>query len=179
MTTLVSILLTDLVPLREVASWRSYVNVAATTGRSIGGPLGGWLADTVGWRWSFLGQAPLAGIALILISITLPSRVRSDQDNKRKGSKLARVDFLGGFFMTLCILGFLFPLEIGGDRIPWNHPLIFGLFGGACAFGLLFLATEASFAKEPIIPIVVLWNREVVASSFVMICSAGAQVGVS
>ena len=51
MTTLVSILITDLVPLREVAAWRSYVNVVATTGRSIGGPLGGSLADTVGWRW--------------------------------------------------------------------------------------------------------------------------------
>lgn len=54
MTTLVSILITDLVPLREVASWRSYVNIVATTGRSIGGPLGGWLADTVGWRWYVL-----------------------------------------------------------------------------------------------------------------------------
>jgi hypothetical protein len=41
----------DLVPLIEVATWRSYVNVLATLGRSIGGPLGGFLADTVGWRW--------------------------------------------------------------------------------------------------------------------------------
>lgn len=41
----------DLVPLIEVATWRSYVNLLATLGRSIGGPLGGFLADTVGWRW--------------------------------------------------------------------------------------------------------------------------------
>ena len=41
----------DLVPLREVASWRACVNVVATIGRSLGGPLGGWLADTIGWRW--------------------------------------------------------------------------------------------------------------------------------
>ena len=41
----------DLVPLREVASWQSYLNVVATIGRSLGGPLGGWLADTIGWRW--------------------------------------------------------------------------------------------------------------------------------
>ena len=51
MTALVSILITDLVPLREVASWRAYVNVVATTGRSMGGPVGGLLTDTVGWRW--------------------------------------------------------------------------------------------------------------------------------
>lgn len=51
MSVLVSIVITDLVPLRDVATWRSYVNVFATTGRSIGGPLGGWLTDRVGWRW--------------------------------------------------------------------------------------------------------------------------------
>ncbi len=41
----------DLVPLREVASLRSYINIAATTGRSLGGPIGGALADAIGWRW--------------------------------------------------------------------------------------------------------------------------------
>jgi MFS family permease len=43
--------LLDLVPLKDVASYRSYVNVIQTTGRSIGGPLGGYIAQTLGWRW--------------------------------------------------------------------------------------------------------------------------------
>jgi MFS family permease len=51
MGVLVSIIVTDLVPIREIAGWRAYTNVVATTGRSIGGPVGGWLADVVGWRW--------------------------------------------------------------------------------------------------------------------------------
>jgi MFS family permease len=51
MVSLVSILITDLVPLREVASYRSYVNIVATAGRSCGGPLGGALAQLFGWRW--------------------------------------------------------------------------------------------------------------------------------
>ena len=42
---------TDKVPLRDVATWRSYVNIASTVGRSSGGPIGGFLADKVGWRW--------------------------------------------------------------------------------------------------------------------------------
>lgn len=41
----------DIVPKREVASWRAYINISMTLGRSIGGPLGGWLSDTIGWRW--------------------------------------------------------------------------------------------------------------------------------
>lgn len=42
---------TDTVPLREVATWRSVVNLASTIGRSSGGPIGGYLSDTIGWRW--------------------------------------------------------------------------------------------------------------------------------
>ncbi len=57
MTVIVAILITDIVPLIEVASWRSYVNIVATTGRMVGGPLGSWLADLIGWRWSFLGKS--------------------------------------------------------------------------------------------------------------------------
>ena len=41
----------DLVPKRELAAWRSYVNLVLTLGRSLGGPVGGWLTDSVGWRW--------------------------------------------------------------------------------------------------------------------------------
>lgn len=51
MICLVSILITDLVPLREVATYRSYVNIVQTVGRSCGGAIGGLLAQTVGWRW--------------------------------------------------------------------------------------------------------------------------------
>ena len=149
MTTLVSILITDLVPLREVASWRSYVNVVATTGRSIGGPLGGSLADTVGWRWSFLGQVPLASIAIFLVYITLPTTTQ-ELPAGPKQSKLARIDFLGAALMTLSILCLLFPLEIGGVRIPWSSPLIFILLGFAVLFGGCLLVTEVWYAKEPI-----------------------------
>ena len=49
--TISSIMITDIVPKREVATWRADVNIAMTLGRSLGGPLGGWLSDTVGWRW--------------------------------------------------------------------------------------------------------------------------------
>lgn len=47
---LVSLVITDLLPMREVATWRSYVNVVGVIGRCVGGPLGGALADLIGWR---------------------------------------------------------------------------------------------------------------------------------
>lgn len=51
MVCMVSILLTDLVPLHKVAIYRSYVNIVQTAGRSCGGVIGGYIAQTIGWRW--------------------------------------------------------------------------------------------------------------------------------
>lgn len=51
MTTVVSILLSDIVPLRSRGTWQGYVNIVYALGSSIGAPLGGILADSIGWRW--------------------------------------------------------------------------------------------------------------------------------
>jgi MFS family permease len=180
MTALVSILITDLVPLRDVATWRSYVNIAATTGRSIGGPLGGFLADTVGWRWSMMGQSPAAAIAIVLIATVLPSHTRSTSDaiGTTKQNKLARIDFLGALFTTLTILLFLLPLQIGGDRLPWSHPAILGLLGGACVSAALFVVVEGKLAREPVIPLILFRNKDVMLSALIMMIQGMAQMAV-
>jgi MFS family permease len=51
MSSVVSFLVADIVPLRDVATYRSYINIVQTVGRSCGGPIGGYLAETMGWRW--------------------------------------------------------------------------------------------------------------------------------
>ena len=80
--------------------------------------------------------------------------------------------------MTLTILAFLLPLEIAGTKIPWSHPLIIGLLVSGVALGGLFLASQAYVAREPILPIGMLKNRDVLASIIVMFCQASAQIGV-
>ncbi|KAF2805302.1 major facilitator superfamily transporter [Mytilinidion resinicola] len=183
MTVLVSILITDLVPLRQVASWRSYVNVVATTGRSIGGPLGGWLADTIGWRWSFFGQAPLIVLAMILCWVVLPSHnpkrdPKEPLNSAKGGSRFARIDFLGAALMAAMILSFLLPIEIGGVKVPWKHPLIPGLFGLGIVLAVLFVMTEAWWAKEPVLPLQLLRQRDAVASYLIMAFQTAAQLGM-
>lgn len=67
MMTVASIVVTEVVPQRDLAMWRSYVNLVMTLGRSLGGPFGGmcrapitcwsltifpgFLVDYLGWRW--------------------------------------------------------------------------------------------------------------------------------
>jgi MFS family permease len=51
MSTVVSILLSDIIPLRERGKWQGYLNIIYATGAASGAPIGGLLADSIGWRW--------------------------------------------------------------------------------------------------------------------------------
>jgi MFS family permease len=56
MTTVVSIIFSDVIPLRQRGTWQGYLNIVFALGASGGAPLGGILSDTIGWRW----QVPLS-----------------------------------------------------------------------------------------------------------------------
>jgi MFS family permease len=51
MTTVVSILMSDIVPLRERGTWQGYINIIFAMGASMGAPLGGLFADNISWLW--------------------------------------------------------------------------------------------------------------------------------
>jgi MFS family permease len=65
MTTVVSILLSDIVPLRERETWQGYANLIYAAGSTGGAPLGGILSDTIGWRWY------VTGICWLLLAYSL------------------------------------------------------------------------------------------------------------
>lgn len=58
MNAVVSILLSDIVPLRERGIWQGYMNIIFGAGTATGAPLGGLLAESVGWRWYVVVLAP-------------------------------------------------------------------------------------------------------------------------
>ncbi|KAH7327133.1 major facilitator superfamily domain-containing protein [Rhexocercosporidium sp. MPI-PUGE-AT-0058] len=188
MTVIVSILITDLVPLIQVASWRSYVNVVATIGRSIGGPLGGYLADTVGWRWSFIGQGPIIGLAIILVALRLPSHTsppisppqhqNSKPPSKSQPSKLHRVDFIGALLLALAIVSLLGALSLGGQDLPWSHPVVIGLGAGSIVLGGAFVAWEVYGAIEPVFPPSLIVKRDVATAYGIITLQAAAQLAM-
>lgn len=50
MSTLVSILLSDVIPLRERGTWQGYGNIVFAAGLGFGAAFGGFFVDHVGWR---------------------------------------------------------------------------------------------------------------------------------
>lgn len=177
MRSLVSSLIVQLVPLRDVAVWRSWMYVMATFGRSFGAPLGGILADSIGWRGSFLCQAPLALMVLALVWWKLPSEFEHDvaRENstvKTTGhptlSKLRRIDFPGAFLIAISMVALLLALNFASKRLQLFDPLVVSLILLWISSSLLFLLVEARYASEPIIPLRLLLERDVLTAYLVI-----------
>lgn len=155
------------------------MNVIATLGRSIGGPLGGLLADTIGWRWSFVGQGPIILLAIILVVFRLPDQSSTDQtQSKGQSSKLRRIDFVGATLLAISIVGFLGALSLGGQDLPWSHPIIKVLFAASLVLGTVFVVYEVKYAAEPIFPPQLVVRRDVATPYAIMALQTSAQVAV-
>lgn len=82
--------------------------------------------------------------------------------------KLKRIDFAGAFFLSFTILGALGVLDMGGQKLPWSHPVIIGLGCAAVTCSIGFIFTEKYCAAEPIFPLRLMTNN-VVCTSYLML----------
>ena len=158
MTTVVSILLSDIVPLQERGVWQGIINIIFAAGAGIGAPLGGFLADTIGWRWSFIGQTPFCLVAFfaVVFFLHLPGQEVDWKTNLR------RIDFLGAFILILAVLGMLIGLD-RGSNVAWSIPLAYGpLIASIILFGL-FVLVETKIASEPFAPGHIIFERSLFA----------------
>ncbi|KAJ4291444.1 hypothetical protein N0V88_006038 [Collariella sp. IMI 366227] len=147
---LVSVLITDLLPVREVAQWRAFVNLVATLGRSIGGPLD--------------------------ISPNSNAVVTSESSSLNQKSKFSRIDFKGSILFALTVLALLLPIELGGVQIPWTHPIILSLFSLSVVLLFVFIAVEKR-QEEPILPLEIFHSRDAVFSFMILGLQTAAQSG--
>ncbi|GBE88178.1 Vacuolar membrane amino acid uptake transporter fnx2 [Sparassis crispa] len=154
MSTVATIIMSDVVPLRKRGTWQGIANIAFASGSATGAPLGGVLADTIGWRWAFLLQVPLTVLAIL--SVALGLRLPR-ADNAAFRAKLRRVDFGGAFTLVLAVFALLLALDRGANA-AWRAPLTLCAFAVSALAFALFALVETRVAAEPLAP------RHIVAS---------------
>ena len=129
---------------------------------------------------SFGGQAPLALICLTAVTLGLTPR---DPAKKTRGSDrfiefLRTMDWLGGLFSAICITTGLGAASLGGERLPWSHPLI-RIAGAVCLLSaILFVLTERHFARIPLIPPKLVTHNGIGAICVIQILLCAARFGV-
>ncbi|KAF7714829.1 MFS-type transporter [Penicillium ucsense] len=155
MTTVVSILMSDLVPLRDRGLWQGIINLIYATGSGVGAPLGGILSDYLGWRWAFLAQFPMCILAGIMVSLLLNLPA---QESSHWKDKLRRVDFFGAIILVGAVLGFLLGLD-RGSNVSWSLPLTIISLSVSAVLFIAFVLVEVCYAAEPFAPGHIIFSR--------------------
>ena len=139
----------DLVSPRERGQYMGYM-MAAMMIAMIAGPLvGGYITDSLSWRWIFYINMPIGGAALLYIIATL----------HLKRNKIAhKIDYLGAAVLAVAATAIVLVTTWGGTQYAWGSGIILFLI-------LLAVASVAGFiwiefrASEPILPMHVFKNR--------------------
>ncbi|KAG8869819.1 hypothetical protein FRC20_000814 [Serendipita sp. 405] len=153
-----SITVTDLIPLRNRGLFQGLANIMFGAGAGVGGPLGGFIADTFGWRTAFLFQIPFLLIASILIAIhvdiVLP---RAPLTLKQK---LTRIDWLGSVTLVGFVSGLLVALNLKEtDELMWSDRRVYGLLVASALSLCTFVFVESKVSPEPVMPMKLLLSR--------------------
>ena len=137
---------------------------------SLMGPvLGGWITDTIGWRWVFYVNLPPGLLALAVLPLVLPHGARRAN---------ARIDFWGALTSAIAIVALLLALEFASTGAGWTSPPVLGgLLVAVVAFAI-FVPVELR-AAEPIIPLTLFRNRTLTASVLVAFMTGVVLLGVS
>ncbi|KZT62381.1 MFS general substrate transporter, partial [Calocera cornea HHB12733] len=153
-----SIVVTDLIPLKQRGLYQGCANILFGAGAGLGGPLGGFLNDRLGWRWAFLIQVPLLVLSYLIVlfkvNIHLPSAPQTTLE------KVKRIDYLGSLTLVLAVGCALLGISLNtSEEMPWRHPLVWGLLLAGALSALAFVAVEKWVAVQPVMPMRLLTRR--------------------
>ena len=134
----------DLFVPAERGKWQGLFGAVFGLSSVIGPSLGGWLTDSLSWRWNFFINIPIGILALLVIGFLMPRIVPAKKDKS--------IDYAGALFLTSGLVSLLLGFVWGGTQYAWNSLQIISLLTTAFLSFIMFIATEKR-VKEPILPL--------------------------
>ncbi|WP_169581757.1 MULTISPECIES: MDR family MFS transporter [Microbacterium] len=133
---------------------------------TVGGPLlGGFITDTIDWRWNFFIALPFAVAALVMMQRTLhlPARPKAK----------VRIDYLGIVLLSTAVSLLLLWVTNAGKEYAWWSLETILMVGGALLAAGLFVLVELR-SKEPLVPLTLFRDR-----TFTLAVIASISIGVA
>ncbi|EMD40562.1 hypothetical protein CERSUDRAFT_111161 [Gelatoporia subvermispora B] len=164
--TVSSVAVTDLIPLRQRGLYQGMTNILFGLGAGLGGPLGGWMNDALGWRSAFLLQMPLLVFSFVLVTLKVSIRLPDEIENQSVRAKLRRIDFLGSFTLVGTVGCLLLGLSLKStEELPWSNPIIWGLLLASVVWCAFFIYVETYVSPYPVMPMRLIKQRTPLAVS--------------
>jgi EmrB/QacA subfamily drug resistance transporter len=144
-------------------------STAYHVGYMTGPTLGGFIIDTIGWRWIFFVTIPIGLAAAYMAWLVLKERAKSEDH--------IHVDFAGAAYLLLTNVCFVYAL----NQLPHlglSHPVVFSFFLVALASLALFIRTEQR-AANPILNLSLFRNRLFTVSNLSLFFITSTQSAIS
>ncbi|MCB1304437.1 MAG: DHA2 family efflux MFS transporter permease subunit [Leptospiraceae bacterium] len=151
-----SILFENFAP-EEQGMAQAIFGVGVIAGPAIGPTLGGYLTDTLGWRWIFFINLPVGLFAAFMAQTFLPE---DDPDTKKPGS----IDWPGILLLGLGLICLQILLEEGQSE-EWFESRFIVLMAVLAGAGLILFVFHELRADHPVVDLRVLRYSSVSAGS--------------
>ena len=177
-----AILTNDLVPIYIRGLYQALLSLFYGTGGALGAALGGFLCDTLGWRWTFGVQIPPMLCVLVLAVLATPEDL-GPQLAKKSSSKstwdiVRGFDLAGSFLLTSTVALLILGSNMGGNVLPWSHPFIIVALVLSAVTGVALIFVERQAAR-PVLPLKLLVSSprgNIVFHNFLTMLGANAVV---
>lgn len=129
-------------PARRIPVLMSIWSGVVTAAPIIGPTLGGYLTDTISWRWAFYINVPLDIIALAVVNALLPAD---------EGGTQRPLDMIG--FLGICMFSVGTQLMMDrGEHKDWFDSTEIMIEATVAALGVYIFAVQMFTAKHPFFP---------------------------
>ena len=164
-----TIINSDIIPLKNRGMYQAVQNGFYGFGAVSGASLGGILADTIGWRWCFGCQVPiaLAAVSIGYCAIVDPAPMkREPEEDVAVGKSLwTQIDFSGAILLVFGLSTQLAALSLGGNQYPWSDVRVLGCLVASFVILGLFIWVELKTRALPVMPMYMLKGLPIVANT--------------
>ena len=132
-------IITSIFPPSERGKAIGMIMTIVGTGAVAGPAVGGILVDTLGWRWAFYYNVPLALIGMIATQIVLEGRQKQFEHGDSSANQ--SFDWPGATLSTAALVAFLITI-MNTHKVGLSSPYIFGGLTGCMALLAAFIWWE-------------------------------------
>ena len=117
---------------------------------------------------------PIGAISVVVIQFVLHIDRENNPENLSIIQRILKLDLIGASILVPTVIMLLLALQWGGSTYAWNSAKIIGLFVGAAAMAILFVASQIYLGDKGTLPPRLFKNRDVVfAMAFAFFFGAG------
>ncbi|MBI4463454.1 MAG: MFS transporter [Acidobacteria bacterium] len=133
----------DIFPPAKRAKWMGILTAVYAVASVVGPLAGGYLTDSISWRWVFYVNLPIGMMGAVLLWWAMPPFVGSGVQHA--------IDYTGGALLIAGVTPMLLAFHNAGQSQPWLSPQVAGLLTVAVVLLWLFIRNERK-APEAIQP---------------------------